>query len=148
MREVKGNIWEFYRNGYYVVIPTNGCVKKNGRAVMGKGLALQCTEFFNDVSLTLGRCINTSGNVLYLLDGYRLITFPTKDHWSEDSNLNLINKSAQELLELADMLQEEMETVKIALPKVGCGCGNLSWYEVRNILFEYLDDRFVVVDLA
>jgi hypothetical protein len=146
MREVKGNIWDYHKQGYYTVIPTNGCVKKDGRAVMGKGLALQCTEFFDGVSKTLGRCINANGNVLYLLDEYKLITFPTKDHWSEDSDINLIIRSAQELREMADLLQEEYETVRIALPKVGCGCGNLTWYEVRNILFEYLDDRFVVVD--
>jgi len=145
MKEVKGNIWDYYDKGYYVVIPTNGCVKKNGRAVMGKGLALQANEFFGDVALSLGRCISYGGNAVYLLSDVRLISFPTKYHWSDMSDINLIGKSVNELLDIADML-EESEEVKIALPKVGCGNGNLKWDTMKQLLTEYLDDRFIIVD--
>ena len=40
MKEVKGDIWNFYNKGYWIVIPTNGTVKRNGEAVMGRGVAL------------------------------------------------------------------------------------------------------------
>lgn len=38
MREINGsNIWDFYNKGFWIAITTNGTVKKNGEAVMGRG---------------------------------------------------------------------------------------------------------------
>lgn len=41
MKEVYGDIWEYHKQGYWIVITTNGFVKKNGCAVMGRGVAKQ-----------------------------------------------------------------------------------------------------------
>ena len=43
MLEIKGSLWS-YRTCGYLVIPTNGLIKNNGFAVMGRGLALQCAN--------------------------------------------------------------------------------------------------------
>jgi len=41
MKEVIGNIWNYYNKGNWIVITTNGTIKKNGEAVMGRGVALE-----------------------------------------------------------------------------------------------------------
>lgn len=49
LKEITGDIWDFWNRGHYIVIPTNGSVKKNGEAVMGKGLALQAKEKISEL---------------------------------------------------------------------------------------------------
>ena len=43
--------------------------------------------------------------------------------------------------------EDSKKSVKIYLPKVGCGNGKLDWKNVELILDKYLDERFIVVDL-
>lgn len=46
MRDIKGNIWTLYDSDptCYICITTNGFVKSNGEAVMGRGTALQAMD--------------------------------------------------------------------------------------------------------
>lgn len=69
--------------------------------------------------------------------------FPTKHDWHDRSDLDLIEQSARELAEVANL--RDWQTV--ALPRVGCGLGQRDWKtEVKPILEQYLDSRFIVVD--
>lgn len=140
MREVAGNIWDYWVKGGWVVIPTNGVVKADGCAVMGAGLALQASVRFPRLSTELGSMIREYGNDLYSFVKYRLITFPTKHHWRNRSDINLIEDSTKELILLAP-------SADIYLPRLGCGNGGLSWEEVEPILDRILGDdpRFNVV---
>jgi len=59
------------------------------------------------------------------------------------ANLKLIKRSAEELVELADA--RGWKTV--ALPKPGCGAGELKWEAVREVLKPILKGkRFIIVD--
>lgn len=59
------------------------------------------------------------------------------------AQLKLIEKSARELVELADTKKWK----RIALPKPGCGAGELKWERVEPILKRILKDkRFIIVD--
>ena len=39
MIETSGNLWHFHTQGRWVVTTTNGSVRKDGCAVMGRGVA-------------------------------------------------------------------------------------------------------------
>jgi len=145
MKEIKGDIWDFHKRGYWIVITTNGNVKVNGEAVMGKGIALQAAKRFPDLPIHLGQRLETMGNRLNPFPNISLFCFPTKWDWRDKSDLCLIAVSASQLV---DYLTEAYISVKpsVYLPRPGCGNGQLDWKDVKPILEKYLDDRFVVVN--
>jgi len=81
MKQVKGNIWDFHRVGYWVIIPTNGNIKKNGEAVMGKGLALEAKKKFPRLPKQLAERLESYGDSVHIFAEYRIVTFPTKKNW-------------------------------------------------------------------
>ena len=143
MKEVVGNIWDFHKQGYWIVITTNNTVKSNGEAVMGGGIALQAKQKFPRLPARVGRLLGEYGNVPQPLHNFRLITFPVKYHWSEKANLDLIRNSCESLVEGMKLLDLDI----LYMVRPGCGNGGLDWKDVKPILEKYLDDRFTVVNL-
>lgn len=143
MREATGNIW--WTRWDAIVIPTNGDVNRGGEAVMGRGLARQAAQRWPLLPKTLAMLLREHGN--HAFDVWKprrlptLLSFPVKHHWHESAELDLIERSAQELVALADSLAYR----QVALPRVGCGNGKLDWVDVQPILERHLDDRFIVV---
>lgn len=133
-----------------VCVTTNGIVKNNGDAVMGAGIAKECANLFPDIPRKLGNALTAGGNRVYDLGlvfrhnrEFRLYSFPTKSHWKEDSDINLIRKSCVEL----SMECSRSGIMKCYLPKPGCNNGHLDWESVvKPVISEILDDRFVVID--
>jgi len=88
MKEAKQNIWDLYDSGEVVCITTNGFVKKNGEAVMGRGTARQAVKRWPSLPRLLGNYINEFGNTVYVLpfpamffpknSPPRLVAFPVK----------------------------------------------------------------------
>jgi hypothetical protein len=145
MREETGDIWEAYNAGLWIVIPTNGFVKLDGNAVMGRGLAWQAKERFPCLQLDLGERLKEYGNHVFVFSRYRIITFPVKHKWMEDADLNLIQRSCMELRKLVE--DGYIRSLPIYLPRVGCGNGKLDWKDVKPILEATLDNRFIVISL-
>ena len=143
MLEVKGNIWDYYDEGNWVVIPTNRTIKRNGEAVMGRGVALQAKLKRPDLPLFLGDLIRDFGNQVYRFDQWRLLSFPLKDNWWELAKLSLIEVSLVQLKQAVGFASGVRS--RVYLPRVGCGNGGLDWKDVKPILERYLDDRFIVV---
>lgn len=143
MEEIKGNIWDYEDEGIIAVI-TNGIVKKDETAVMGAGIALELKNRNKNIPKVLGQLLKNKGNHIFQLTR-NIITFPTKNHWRDKSDLKLIEQSAQELLKLADENSNDGYWQKIYVPQPGCGCGGLKWNEVRQILDKYFDDRFFII---
>lgn len=151
MLELRGryDIFQLPQNGEAVCVTTNGVVKADGHAVMGAGIAKQADQLFN-LSKRLGDYINQYGNRVFNMGKYTngsqlitVITFPTKHHWKNDSDINLIIKSCEQLVEVCD----KFGITKCYLTPPGCGCGNLSWENtVKPWVSLALDDRFIVVD--
>lgn len=157
-REEYGSIWELARRDYEaVVVFTNGYVKKDGTAVMGRGIAREAAVRWPSLPGLLGAGLKHRGNhvltfTLSDLDSpmalenaepreWNIITFPTKHAWWEQSDMTLIERSAQELVVEADIL----EVRRVIMGRPGCGNGNLAWRDVRPLLEGVLDDRFTVV---
>jgi hypothetical protein len=133
-----------------VVVTTNGVIRKNGDAVLGKGQALEAKKLVPGLEHQLGEYLRRYGNRAFYMGVHRvedrltsLVTFPTKHHYCDNSDLNLIMRSAVQLKEIAAKFQLS----KIYLPPVGCGLGKLDYEkQVRPVLNQVLDDdRFVVV---
>lgn len=150
MKVIKGDIWKCHATGAWVGIPTNGCLKKDGSLVMGKGLALQAVERFPHLPKTFGIHVDTFGNTVGILSKERLFSFPTKNHWMEPADLHLIEQSAQTLCDYfsTDLLfLENYEKIpEIYLPKVGCGLGELNWNDVEPIIHAYLGEIVTIID--
>ncbi len=123
-----GNLMDADRgpHGPWTVVTTNGFVKKNGQAVMGRGIARQASHAFPNIALQLGDAITVLGNVPhYLVDG--LVTLPVKHHWIETADEELIRRSTIALGKHA--LDQKIDLVRF--PKPGCGNGNLDWNELK-----------------
>lgn len=161
MIEVYGNLWEYPAD--VRVITTNGTVKKNGEAVMGRGCAAEAKARFPHLPKLLGEALKVRGNKVHYFyePGNKyyicLFTFPVKHQWMQKADLALIGKSAKEIQEMA---LESWTT--IVMPRPGCGNGGLRWcwwqdagYKgrcqdpdcdgVKHVISPILDDRFHVI---
>lgn len=121
-----------YSKAEAIINPVN-CV-----GVSGKGLALQFKESYplnyrhyreacESGKLKIGRVhVFSTGmeNPKYI------INFPTKNHWREKSKLEYIELGLEDLKK--QILNRKIKS--IALPKLGCGLGGLSWKDVKPLI--------------
>ena len=147
MRFVKGDIWAIDCD--VICITTNGYVRGDGKAVMGRGVAYQATQRYPDIARLLGNKLIQYGNVVSIIRVPRtpnekiLCSFPVKHHWHDQADIHLIKKSAEELLSLA----REWSNSVFVLPRPGCGNGKLGWEDVLPVLVATkLPDNVIVVE--
>lgn len=147
MQEIKGNLWGFHKRGDPIVITTNGTIKTNGEAVMGRGIAAQAAAKFPNIPSSLGYKLTKQGNIVHVFNvaypTVRLFTFPVKHNWWEPADINLIQQSAMQLRAMADLL----DLRNVYMPRPGCGNGQLKWEDVKPYIEGMLDHRFTVVEI-
>jgi len=164
------DIWEIFADIILeeaICIPTNGYVKSNGQAVMGRGVAKQATRRIPGIQKILGKAIVQNGNIVQVVYP-GVIAFPTKpafgvcaldksnvvSHWRDNaksgqgvpgwamlSDLALISASLDQLEEL----QQEKGWGRVYLPRPGCGAGGLDWEKQVRPLCEQTGDWLIVV---
>src|SRR5581483_1895123 len=117
MQEIIGDLREVHDQGFFVGVPTNGDCRRDGRAVMGAGVALAAACQFPNLPSLLGAKLRAFGNHAYYWHEFRLVTLPTKEAWTQPSTLGLIERSAQEAIHLAD----QHGLTAIYCPRLGCG---------------------------
>jgi hypothetical protein len=144
-----GDIWKMIAS-HLLVIPTNiGWKTKDGRNVMGRGLALQAAGKYPYFPLWYGlECMKTRGDTPVLIYPHApLIAFPVKPLNVETPWLSWKSKATLELIERSAKQLEALKTDHpIAVSMVGCGNGGLDMADVRPILDNYLSDkRFTLV---
>jgi hypothetical protein len=138
--EITGNMWDIEADAY--CITTNGFVKKNGEAVMGAGCAKEAATRYPSLPAVLGIHIKLRGNLVWLYEVTPpLLMFPVKHNWYEKADLELIVKSAVDLMKWVDGKQWQ----KVLLPRPGCGNGKLKWDDVKIVLEPILDNRIWIV---
>lgn len=147
MHETTGNLWDYVRAGSVIAITTNGQVR-NGKNVMGRGCAKEAKDRFPGIDARIGNLINTWNNRSFRLNMHHaywgswvLVTFPTKHHWREMSDPKLIIDSAEQIVEMAD----KWKWPTLYMPRPGCGNGGLLWEDVKDMLDQIFDDRFIAV---
>lgn len=139
MLETIGDIWE-YAETSVIVITTNGSLTKDGRAVMGRGVARQAAVRFPMIVEKLGRLLAEQGSHVFAL-GCGIVAFPVEETAWSLPDLLIISRSAEELRVLADRSGWQ----QVLVPRPGCGGGGLAWKEVQPLLEPWLDDRFIVI---
>jgi hypothetical protein len=143
MIELRDNLWRFYglKNPRHVIcITTNGFIKKDGTAVMGRGCANEARSRIPGIAKILGLHIKFNGNVAAYLTP-DVISFPVKHAWYEPADLALIEESTSWLYKQAALNPE----TRFVLPRPGCGNGQLSYTQVRPLLV-HLPDNVGVID--
>jgi hypothetical protein len=149
---IKANIIDLYKIGAIVCVTTNGYIKKNGRAVMGRGNALAMATLYSTLPDNLAAHIKKNGNVVGPILN-RVISFPVKPaagtydqvldkikymykpgqkipgyHCKAD--LKLIERSLDQLNEFINKYNLE----EVYLPLPGCSNGELKFEDIEYIL--------------
>ena len=171
MKQITGDL--FNMQGFDIkVITTNGFVKNNGEAVMGRGCAKPASKMWSELPAYLGKQIREHGNHVHHIasiktskahfeldkaNSYELYSFPVKPTWERQNGklipgwackaqLELIARSAHELVKIVGNLS--LKEPAVLLPRPGCGNGERTWKEVEPILNEILDNRFTTTTFA
>ena len=149
MREVIGDLWTYSAPNKIVMITTNGYVKINGEAVMGRGTALQAAQRYPQLPKLLADDLRqTRLRVVFLpvissSERIWIGVFPVKYKWNQKASLELIVKSAKELAQFAGLSFNETKT--FILPRPGCGNGQLHWSEVKPLIENILPHNVWVI---
>lgn len=139
MRELTVDIWSLWGRAV-IAVTTNGSLTRDGRAIPGRGVAKQAAERFPELRTRLGEQLMLGGNHVYeIMPG--LVSFPVEETPFSQPDKRLIRQSAEELRLLADTSRWQ----QIVVPRPGCGGGGLRWKEVRPLLADFFDQRFIVV---
>lgn len=159
MKEEFGDAWTLAKSADALCLTTNGFIRANGWGVMGRGIAKQATSRIPGIAAELGHHLKHNGNHVGMLTtvtwssalpgdpsggSYIVYAFPVKHVWDQPADMNLIERSCRELMEIVN----ELHLHRVILPRPGCGNGGLTWAVVKPLIAPLLDDRIVIVEYA
>ena len=136
-----GNMFE---SDVKTLVNTVNCV-----GVMGKGIAAEFKKkypkMFDEYTAMCECGIVKPGLPYYYTDltGASILNFPTKDHWRSPSRLSYIISGLKWFREN----YQSLGITSIAFPKLGCGNGGLDWEMVGPIMYEYLSDLPIRIEV-
>lgn len=131
---VSGNFWDQPAD---IRVNTVNCV-----GVSGKGVALQFKkahpEMYQAYRAACERGEVQPGrlHIFDVSDSYKIVNFPTKRHWRDNSRYDDIDLGLKALQELLRALGK----VTVTLPALGCGHGGLDWNRIRRRITVFLGD--------
>ena len=160
---VYGDIFSYIGKADCICVTTNGTIKSNGELVMGAGVAKQFYDKYNtshriakrlavllfggEFTLKKMHVIPSEYNLCYRAIkaednmGTSVVSFPTKNHFQDKGDLELIKRSARRMVEFANAY----DLNSIIIPSPGTGCGQLNEEDVYNELNKILDRRFTII---
>lgn len=141
---IKFLIGDIFKSKAETLVNTVNCV-----GIMGKGVALEFKnrypEMYKDY---VKRC--KSGEVkpglpylYYDILGVSILNFPTKEDWRSMSNIDFVING----LIWFRKYYSELNISSIAFPPLGCGNGGLLWEDVGPIMYKYLHDLPITVEV-
>jgi len=139
INEVHGNM--FKSNCQTLTAPVNMV------GTMGNGLALYFKLRFPKVlpiytkACRLRTFLENQLVVVPVDQGRQVLLFPTKNHWRDDSTIELIERYLKVLARDYRLLNIH----SLAIPKLGCGKGNLDYDLVSKSLNTILKDMDIPV---
>lgn len=143
-----GDIWFWWKLGHIIVVPTNAGWTKDGKNVMGAGIALQASKLIPELPDVYGkRCMDLDPYFYY--KEKHLVLLPTKPldedtpwlSWKQLSDTNTLIESLQWLQDNAKMFE-----ASVYVPLLGAGNGGLDPVLVAKRMNEILTDpKFVGV---
>ncbi len=136
----KGDMWDRFGKVDLFCITTNGVITKDGRLVMGAGIAKEARDRLPGIDKDLAEAIqNKSGFFLHRLKrslqvrnhvAQMIVAFQVKEHYKSNANLNLIRESCLALF--SEILDRPKITIALNFP--GIGYGGLSRNKVLPII--------------
>ena len=141
MKALLGNIFDSHAD---VLVNTVNCV-----GVMGKGIALEFKKRYPQMFQEYARlcdegAVRPGKPYLYTdLIGNRVLNFPTKNNWRTPSRLSYIRDGLQWFRDNYAALG----IASIAFPPLGCGNGGLEWDDVGPMMYRYLHDLPISVEI-
>jgi uncharacterized protein YwgA/O-acetyl-ADP-ribose deacetylase (regulator of RNase III) len=141
---IKVLIGDIFESDAQTLVNTVNCV-----GVMGKGIALGFKERYPQMYEDyVSRCdrgeVKLGRPYLYksVIPPW-IINFPTKDHWRSLAKIDDIIRGLEYLLDH----YKDWGITSLAVPPLGAGLGQLEWRIIGPILFEYLNEMEIPVEL-
>ena len=140
MRVIIGDLWNRV-DKYYVVVPINWTCNRNGKAVMGRGVAAQAVNHYPELPSLLGKYIMNQPTLPEVLLHAELALVPVKNHWKDLASIKLIDRSLRELVSrLSD------SPYYCYLPLLGAGFGGLEPLTSFTLMASILtSDKYTLV---
>lgn len=160
---IYGDIFNYIGKVDCICVTTNGTIKTNGELVMGAGVAKQFYDKYNtthriarklakllygnEPNLRRMHVVPQHRNLCYRAipaeenNGTHVVSFPTKNHFMDKGDLELIKRSARRMVDFAN----EYDLNSIIIPSPGTGCGQLNEEDVYAELNKILDKRFSII---
>lgn len=140
-------MWNAFDKTDAFCITTNSYIRNDGEVVMGRGIAKQAKELFDDLPLALGKKIEkTCGHLgtYGVMPSNRseidqMVAFQVKTHFKNDADLSLIEQSTKSLGQIAHKYSER----RFDLNFPGIGNGGRSQDEVMPIVEQLPDNVHV-----
>ena len=98
------NLKNYWSKEDLLIFTSNGVVKKDGKLVMGRGIARLVRDAFPGIDAIFGKLVKSYGNRPFIVELKEnlanssptfIMSFPTKNHWKKSSSLKLIRKSRE-----------------------------------------------------
>lgn len=144
-----GIVYEGPGNLFYSEMPVLVC-PVNLVGVMGNGLALYMKLRYPSLfpkyfkAIRSGELVDGMLRLTTVEDGRQILLFPTKHHFSEDSDPRLIETGLRKLFNN----YQRLGLGGIAFPKIGCGKGNLSYdSEIKPLFDRYLGTMSIPIEI-
>jgi O-acetyl-ADP-ribose deacetylase (regulator of RNase III) len=67
-----------------------------------------------------------------------IVNFPTKMHWKDKSDILLIENGLSDMAALFAAFPRGAGPGSVAIPRLGCGLGGLSWEDVQPVVLDVL----------
>lgn len=120
----------------------------NKVGTLGNGLALYAKKRWPAIDPIYRQCcrdkfFQTRLITIPVSDSLQILLIPTKNHWKEDSNDWLIEHS----LKILAKDYKQLNITSLAMPKIGCGKGNMDYDVVQGMLYKYLDPLDIPVKI-
>lgn len=141
---IKVKIGNIFESKMEVLVNTINCV-----GVMGKGIACdfkkKYPEMFKEYKALCDQHIIKTGELYPYLENnkVKVINFPTKQHWRSPSKIEYITEGLQWFVDH----YKELNIRSIAFPPLGCGNGDLSWDYIESIMYQYLKDIPIDIEI-
>lgn len=122
----------------------------NTEGVMGAGLALAFRDKFPGLFQEYREACQDdvfSRKGLFVFDvdvSRKVLCLPTKRQWRHPSRIEWIEEGLWYLAKD----YERYGITSLAIPEVGCGRGQLSWADVRPLIYQYLDPIAIPVGIC
>ena len=132
-------VGDIFKEKGNIGITTNNIVKPNGDLVMGAGIARRARNLHPSIARMFGNKVQKRhiAQPICSYKGQTLWSIPTKYHFKDKSNINLIEESLQQIKYYLD----NNKINNINLPLLGCSNGGLSWKkDVEPLVVKYFNN--------